>query len=109
MSAMHSLKAHVRNGRLVLDEPTDLPEGEVVELVLRDDILGAVEEHEGPLPPWMVEELDRREREDAGSEQDGDVVVDRLLASRFGALRRITTIVDASDELLSAEDGWAVE
>lgn len=27
------LKARVRNGRLVLDEPTDLPEGEVVELV----------------------------------------------------------------------------
>ena len=30
-------------------------------------------------------------------------------ASRFGALRRITTIVDASDDLLSAEDGWSVE
>jgi len=31
--AMQALKAHVQNGRLVLDEPTDLPEGEVVELV----------------------------------------------------------------------------
>ena len=30
------LKARVRNGRLVLDEPTDLPEGEEVELVLAD-------------------------------------------------------------------------
>jgi hypothetical protein len=29
---MPPLKAHVRNGRLVLDEPTDLPEGEVVYL-----------------------------------------------------------------------------
>ena len=29
---MHALKAHVKNGRLVLDEPTDLPEGEVVYL-----------------------------------------------------------------------------
>ncbi|WP_394836210.1 hypothetical protein LVJ94_04790 [Pendulispora rubella] len=29
---MQPLKAQVRNGRLVLDEPTDLPEGEVVEL-----------------------------------------------------------------------------
>lgn len=28
-----TLKARVRNGRLVLDEPTDLPEGEEVELV----------------------------------------------------------------------------
>jgi hypothetical protein len=27
---MQPLKAHVHNGRLVLDEPTDLPEGEVV-------------------------------------------------------------------------------
>jgi hypothetical protein len=30
---MHPLKAHVHNGRLVLDEPTDLPEGEIVFLV----------------------------------------------------------------------------
>ena len=31
--------AQVRNGRLVLDEPTDLPEGEVVELVSIDTML----------------------------------------------------------------------
>ena len=31
---MHSVKARVKNGRLVLDEPTDLPEGTEVELVL---------------------------------------------------------------------------
>jgi hypothetical protein len=30
------MKAHVRNGRLVLDEPTDLPEGTEVELVVAD-------------------------------------------------------------------------
>jgi hypothetical protein len=30
---MQPLRAHVRRGRLVLDEPTDLPEGEVVELM----------------------------------------------------------------------------
>ncbi|MGO8997051.1 MAG: hypothetical protein ACLQVI_27360 [Polyangiaceae bacterium] len=36
---MLPLKAHVKNGRLVLDEPTDLPEGEVVELVLADEAL----------------------------------------------------------------------
>jgi hypothetical protein len=33
---MQPLQAHVRNGRLVLDEPTDLPEGEIVELVRRE-------------------------------------------------------------------------
>jgi len=36
---MHSLKAHVKNGRLVLDEPTDRPEGAVIELVPLDDVL----------------------------------------------------------------------
>ena len=30
---MPPLKAHVHNGRLVLDAPTDLPEGEIVYLV----------------------------------------------------------------------------
>jgi hypothetical protein len=34
---MQPLKAHVQNGRLVLDEPTDLPEGSEVEIVLVDD------------------------------------------------------------------------
>jgi len=32
LETMQPLKAHVHNGRLVLDEPTDLPEGEVVYL-----------------------------------------------------------------------------
>lgn len=36
---MQPLKAQVRNGRLVLDEPTDLPEGEIVELVPLNDML----------------------------------------------------------------------
>jgi hypothetical protein len=29
---MHRMRAQVRNGHLVIDEPTDLPEGTVVEL-----------------------------------------------------------------------------
>lgn len=36
---MRALKAHVRGGRLVLDEPTDLPEGEAIELVPLDEVL----------------------------------------------------------------------
>ena len=36
---MQPLRAHVHNGRLVLDEPTDLPEGDVVELVQLDEVL----------------------------------------------------------------------
>ena len=39
VSTMQPFKAHVHNGRLVLDEPTDLPEGEVVELVPLDATL----------------------------------------------------------------------
>jgi hypothetical protein len=34
---MQPLKAQVRNGRLVLDEPTDLPEGKVIELLPLDE------------------------------------------------------------------------
>jgi len=33
---MQPLKAHVHNGHLVVDEPTDLPEGEVVYLQVVD-------------------------------------------------------------------------
>jgi hypothetical protein len=39
--AMRTLKAHVRGGRLVLDEPTDLPEGEDVEFVPLDEVLAS--------------------------------------------------------------------
>jgi hypothetical protein len=36
---MRAVKAHVRKGRLVLDEPTDLPEGAEVDVaVLGDDL-----------------------------------------------------------------------
>ena len=41
LGAMQPLRAHVRQGRLVLDEPTDLPEGEEVELLTVDDVLAA--------------------------------------------------------------------
>jgi hypothetical protein len=38
---MRALKAQVRGGRLVLDEPTDLAEGEEVELVPLDEVLAS--------------------------------------------------------------------
>ena len=43
MQPMHSLKARVQNGRLVLDEPTDLPEGAEVELAIVEDALTEAE------------------------------------------------------------------
>ncbi len=42
--------------------------------------LAGVEAHEGSLPEWMAEELDRRDREDAGTEEDGEIIMTRLLA-----------------------------
>jgi hypothetical protein len=49
--------------------------------------LAAVEAHEGTLPDWMAEELDRRDQEDAGTEEDGEVVMARLLAKHSRPLR----------------------
>lgn len=40
-TVMRALKAHVKGGRLVLDEPTDLPEGADLELVPLDEVLGS--------------------------------------------------------------------
>lgn len=34
---MSSLRAQVRNGRIVVDEPTTLPEGTILDLVLDDE------------------------------------------------------------------------
>ena len=32
-----AVRASVRNGRLIVDEPTDLPEGTVIDLVIDDE------------------------------------------------------------------------
>lgn len=42
---MHALRAEVKNGRLVMDEPTDLPEGSVVPLDVAKD-WDALDEHD---------------------------------------------------------------
>lgn len=34
---MDQIRAHVRNGRLIVDQETDLPEGMVIELVIVDE------------------------------------------------------------------------
>jgi len=40
---MRALKVQVKNGRLVLDEPTDLPDGAEVEVIVLDDELSVEE------------------------------------------------------------------
>ena len=61
-----TLKARVRAGRLVVDEPTDLPEGTEVELL--------------PLDPgdWL-NESDRRALHEALRQSDADVAAGRLI------------------------------
>jgi hypothetical protein len=61
-----TIKARVRAGRLVLDEPTDLPEGTEVELL--------------PLDPgdWL-DESDRAALHQALRESDADVAANRLV------------------------------
>src|SRR5205807_4155208 len=61
-----TLKARVKAGRLVVDEPTDLPEGTEVELL--------------PLDPgdWLDDE-DRAALHAALLESDGDVAAGRLV------------------------------
>jgi len=76
-SRMQPLKAHVHNGRLVLDEPTDLPEGEVVELVPLVDVLA-----DGS------DELDDEERAALHRELKASV-----------AVARAGTLIDATDVL----------
>jgi hypothetical protein len=68
---MKRLKAIVRGGRLLLDAPSDLPEGSVVELaIVQDDAAD---------DPELLEELTASAREEAtGALVDLDAVVARL-------------------------------
>ncbi len=67
-----SLQARVRNGRLVLDEPTDLPEGQVVYLELAG---------EGEMDPEERAALDASIRESLEQMSRGELVdADKALA-----------------------------
>jgi hypothetical protein len=79
---MQPLKAHVKAGRLVLDEPTDLPEGEVVELVPLDDVLDNGGDYLDDEERARLHESIERGLEDvkAGRTVDARVVIDELRA-----------------------------
>ncbi len=66
VALLHDAEARLRQGRLVLDEPTDLPEGTEVDLL--------------PLDPgdWLDEE-DRQALHQALDESVMDVAVGRLV------------------------------
>jgi hypothetical protein len=80
---MHALKAQVKNGRLVLDEPTDLPEGQEVELVVLDDAEFEPEERARLLQAIEdgVEDIEK------GDYVDGIEFANELLAKREAASR----------------------
>jgi hypothetical protein len=64
---MSVFRARVRNGRIVLDEPTDLPEGSVLDLV--------------PADSWdALDDADRRALHEAISESVEDVAQGRTVA-----------------------------
>jgi hypothetical protein len=75
---MQSMKARVRNGRLVLDEPTDRPEGEDVDLVPvdRDEM---DDEARNALHESLAISLDQMKK---GQLIDGSEVLARLRARR---------------------------
>ncbi len=78
LTSMLPLKARVRNGRLVLDEPTDLPEGEVVYLQPVDDDEMSDEER-AALHESIRESLEQMNR---GQLIDADEALARLRAHR---------------------------
>jgi hypothetical protein len=77
--AMQPLRARVRQGRIVLDEPTDLPEGTELELVPADSGDGLDDQERAELEQAIEEGLaDARE----GRHEDASVVMDRLRLRR---------------------------
>ena len=84
LSVVNALKAHVKNGRIVVDEPTDLPEGTVLTLVAVDDevVLGVAHDHMGTEEREALEKaIDAGLADvDAGRVVDAAVVLEKLRA-----------------------------
>lgn len=77
-----SLRAHVRNGRLVLDEPTDLPEGVEVELSIVEADDGSGDYDDGERAQIHESIAASFEQAKKGQLVDADVVLARLRAPR---------------------------
>ncbi len=72
---MNPLKARVHNGRLVLDEPTDLPEGAEVSLAIVDDDMS--DDERARLHAALARSVAQAR---AGQLVDADEVMRKLLA-----------------------------
>jgi hypothetical protein len=79
---MQPLKAHVHNGRLVLDEPSNLPEGTEVELIAVDDEFDAAERAR------LLEAIDGGAEDfERGDHIDGFEFIAQLRAARAAPTR----------------------
>ena len=79
MITMQALKAQVKNGRLVLDEPTDLPEGAEVTLSITDDEDDLTDEERAELRAELQASVAEMR---AGKGIDADVVLAELRAMK---------------------------
>lgn len=77
---MQPLKARVKNGRLVMDEPTDLPEGTEVTLEITDEDGGDYDDEERErINDSLAVSFEQAQK---GELIDADVVLARLRARR---------------------------
>ena len=72
---MSPLRAHVEKGRLVLDEPTTLPEGTVVDLVADDEGDDLTDDERGALHGALAASW---ESATAGRLQPASAILDKL-------------------------------
>lgn len=76
---MSQLRARVENGRLVLDEPTTLPEGTTVDLVLDDEGDDLRDEERQALHAALTRS---RESLDRGHVRKASAIIDELRTRR---------------------------
>jgi hypothetical protein len=76
---MNGWKARVQNGRLILDEPTTLPEGTVIELVADDEGDDLTDEERAELHRELAKSIASAE---AGRLVPASEVLDRLRKRR---------------------------
>ncbi len=83
LNGMFAAKAHVEQGRLKLDEPTSLPEGEIVELVPLADLLTRGGDD--------LDDEERRELHAALDEAEADIAAGRVVSEEemWATLRAI--------------------
>jgi hypothetical protein len=79
LETMQPFRAHVKNGRLVMDEPTDLPDGTELTLTLADEGDDLDDEERARLHESLRRGIAQAQ---AGQLVDADVVIGRLLARR---------------------------